>query len=189
MRRAQRASKWRCARCWLLRRHTGDLLLQQWLPTLLQRTDDHSLPARWYLEQPQQDTPMHRWEADEEGEWFRAMWGSSRGAEHDWAVGRKRWLIRIWKLWTVMDSDLGIFDSCIRAVLKTEKVKVRCRSFRISHTFARCYTVIGGFIESVLQSQKNTSYFFITKTLTCWVVIRRMDERENNSREKICSWH
>lgn len=52
MRCAQRASERRCARYRLLRRYTGDLLLQQRLPTLLQRADDHSLPARRHLEQP-----------------------------------------------------------------------------------------------------------------------------------------
>ena len=67
MRCAQCASERRCARCWLLCRHTGDLLLQQRLPAFLQRADDHSLPARRHLEQPQQDTPMHRWVEAEDG--------------------------------------------------------------------------------------------------------------------------
>lgn len=68
VRRAERARQRRCARHWLLRRHTGDLLLQQRLSALLQRADDHSLPARRHLEQPQQDTQMQRWETEEEKE-------------------------------------------------------------------------------------------------------------------------
>lgn len=104
MRCAQCSSERRCAHCWLLRRHTGDLLLQQRLPAL-QRADDHSLPARRHLEQSQQDTPMLWWVED-------ALEKMAASIEEEKSE-LERWGCLVWKSYNIY----GIGSCCVLLLL------------------------------------------------------------------------
>lgn len=60
---AQGSGEWRRAGCGLLGGNARDLLLQRWLPAFLQGADQRCVPARRYLEQPQQDPTLLRYQA------------------------------------------------------------------------------------------------------------------------------